>query len=52
MFRASRPALAPPQRERRRARRVGGASGPAGRLEDVQKFLAGTKRLLLMISFQ
>jgi len=40
-FRASRPALAPPLRERqrelRRARRVGGASGPAGRLETVQK---------------
>ena len=35
-FRASRPALAPPERERqrelRRARHVGGASGPAGRL--------------------
>ena len=42
-FRASRPALAPPererQRERRRARRGGGASGPAGRLENVQKVL-------------
>ena len=38
-FRASRPALAPPwrererERERRRARRGGGASGPAGRLD-------------------
>jgi hypothetical protein len=43
-FHASRPALARPERERererRRARRGGGASGPAGRLEDVQKVLA------------
>jgi hypothetical protein len=42
-FRASRPALARPererQRERRRGRRGGGASGPAGRLETVQKVL-------------
>jgi hypothetical protein len=42
-FRASRPALAPPKRElwreRRRAHRGGGASGPAGRLETVQKVL-------------
>ena len=38
--RASRPALAPPQRERQRertrARRGGGASGPAGRLDVIQ----------------
>ena len=46
--RASRAAFAPPlrepQREQWRARRVGGASGPAGRLEDVQKVLTSAPR--------
>ena len=44
-FRASRPALGPSgvklQRRAGRGRRVGGACGPAGRLEDVQKALTG-----------
>ena len=35
------PSLRERQREQRRARRVGGASGPAGRLETVQKVLTG-----------
>ena len=43
VFRASRPALVRPEREpwreRRPGRRGGGASGPAGRLETVQKVL-------------
>ena len=43
VFRASRPALVRPERERQRERRPGrrggGASGPAGRLETVQKVL-------------
>ena len=41
---------APPQREQRRARQVGGACGLAGRLDDVQKVFTGAKCLLLMIS--
>jgi hypothetical protein len=52
-FRASRPALARPQRERQRERRPGrrggGASGPAGRLETVQKVLTRVLVLLVLL---
>ncbi len=48
VIRASRPALARPERERQRERRPGrrggGASGPAGRLETVQKVLTRRSR--------
>jgi hypothetical protein len=47
---------APPERERqrelRRARRDGGASGLTGRLEDVLRVFTPTKRLLLPISLR
>jgi hypothetical protein len=49
VFRASRPALVRPERERQRERRPGrrggGASGPAGRLEIVQKVLTDGRQV-------
>jgi hypothetical protein len=44
------PPLRERQRELRRARRVGGASGPAGRLETVQIICTDEERLLMPVA--